>query len=72
VLLAKRSAKQDDKQEILDKMQECADRIDRRKGELEGIMSKKAGIAQEFNGLVPDTDPFREALAKIFNRCCWD
>jgi hypothetical protein len=68
VLLAKRQTKQDDKQDILDKMQECVDRLERRKGELEGVAVKKAAVIAAFNALVPEGDAFREPLAKIFHR----
>jgi hypothetical protein len=70
VLLAKRETKSDDKQEILDKVQECADRLDRRKGELEGVVAKKAAVISQFTALVPEGDPYREPLAKIFHRYC--
>nr|A8J1V4.1 RecName: Full=Cilia- and flagella-associated protein 44 [Chlamydomonas reinhardtii] len=68
VLLAKRQAKLDDKQEIVDKIAECTDKLETKRLELEGLVARRAAVVAELDAVVPESDPFREALVRVFHR----
>ena len=66
VLLQKRQAKNDDRKDLLDKIGECNVKLDQKRIELEGLGAKRALVLADFDSLVPESDPFREPLSKIF------
>lgn len=68
VLLQKRQAKLDDKQEIVDKITECTDKLEQKRGELEGLITRRAAVIAELDAILPETDPYREPLVRIFHR----
>ncbi|KAG2482730.1 hypothetical protein HYH03_018361 [Edaphochlamys debaryana] len=68
VLLQKRQAKLDDKQEIVDKITDCSDKLEQKRSELEGLIARRAAVVAELDAVVPETDPFREALVRVFHR----
>lgn len=55
-------------QDIVNKISESNDRLEGKRSELEALMTRRANVVADFDTLVPDTDPFREPLAKIFHR----
>ena len=66
----------DTSQDILVKISECNAKLDSKRVEIEQLLARRAGVAAEFEATVPDTEMFKELLAKIFNRwavtChCW-
>lgn len=46
-------------QEIVDKISECTDKLESKRQELEALIGRRAGVVAEFDGAVPETDPFR-------------
>ncbi|GLC74134.1 Cilia- and flagella-associated protein 44 [Pleodorina starrii] len=68
VLLQKRQAKLDDKQEIVDKITECTDKLEQKRVELEGLIARRAAVIAELDAILPETDPYREPLVRIFHR----
>ena len=50
------------------KVNECQDKLQSKREEIEKVMEKKAAVAQEVDGMVEETNSFREALLKIFLR----
>ncbi|KAJ9527700.1 hypothetical protein QJQ45_025974 [Haematococcus lacustris] len=68
VLIQKREAKMEDRNEILDKIGECNGKLEAKRAELEGLLARRAAVTTEFDAAVPESDPFREQLARIFHR----
>eukprot|EP00798_Chlamydomonas_sp_ICE-L_P007462 gene7462-603_t len=66
LLIQKRQTKLDDRQEIVDKITDCNEKLEQKKRELEGLISRRAVVVADFDSCVPETDPFREQLFKIF------
>ncbi len=50
------------------KICECSDKLEAKRVELEALIGRRAGVVSEFDGVVPESDPFREALSKVFHR----
>mgnify|MGYP001188008898 CR=1 FL=1 len=50
------------------KISECLEKLQERKEEIERVMAKKEAVVKEFDGLVEESNSFREPLLKIFLR----
>lgn len=66
VLIQKKQGKDNERKDLLDKIGECNVKLDQKRVELEGLAAKRALVLADFDGLVPESDAFREPLSKIF------
>jgi len=67
-LKVKLDNKNAEKTDILTKTQDCQDKLETKKEEVEKLLEKKAQIVSEFDHMVEDTNTFRDALMKVFNK----
>jgi len=68
VFIEKRTAKMVDRNDILVKINDCNAKLDSKRVEIEQLLARRHAVAAEFDAAVPDTEMFKEQLAKIFNR----
>ena len=54
--------------EVEGKISECLEKLQERKEEIERVIAKKEAVVKEFDGLVEESNSFREPLLKIFLR----
>ena len=47
---------------------ECTDRLEAKASELQGLVSRRSAVLADFDAAVPDSDPFREPLHRLFLR----
>lgn len=52
----------------MDKIADCNDKLEQKKSELEGLIGRRQSVIGDFDTVVPESDPFREPLSKIFHR----
>ena len=55
-------------QEMLVKINDCNAKLDIKRIEIEQLLAHRTAVAAEFEATIPDTELFKEQLAKIFNR----
>lgn len=68
VLLAKSSAKGEERDDLQAKLSDLGRQIDAKKAEADSVAAAKAAVVAEFDAQVPEKHPFRDALTHIFNR----
>jgi len=57
-----------EKSDALSRIEECQDRLQTKKEDVEKLAERKKVLSEEFDSLVEDSNPFRDALQKIFLR----
>eukprot|EP00898_Chlorokybus_atmophyticus_P007049 jgi/Chlat1/7345/Chrsp59S06953 len=61
-------SKLDEKRDLLAKVAECNDRLDLKRTEVDRLNDKKKQIVNDFDALVEEGNPLRDALVKAFQR----
>ena len=67
-LTDKMQAKLSEKREVVEKIRDCQEKLETKKGEVEKLVEHKKAVAVEFDELVEEGHTFREPLLKIFMR----